>query len=118
MKGNGAFAPERAVGAADRALAAHLAYDRRGRQRGKAHVAEVARIYLCPECDTQCDDTEKMGLHLERHRPVGPPVYSSKPGREDTLKSVACPKGCGRNFINEPGAWEWKKGFLNEHTPN
>jgi len=121
VRGNGQFTPDRAVGAADRALAADLAYDRRGRgQRlvGKVQVAEVPRVYFCPECQIEFKKPEALGSHLERHRPVGPPVFCKRAGKENVQESIECPKGCGGHFINEEGGWEWRKGMLKEHTQN
>lgn len=119
MNGNGEYCAGRAVGAADRGLAADLAYDRRPRNgRARAHVQTVARVFFCPECREEFRVPEALGGHLERHRPVGAPVYSRPRRKTPVQRSIECPKGCGRHFANVTGAHEMKKGLLNEHEPN
>lgn len=51
-------------------------------------------VYICPECREVCDSAEKLGPHLERHRPVQAPRYTER-GRALT---VFCQKGCRRSF--------------------
>lgn len=53
-----------------------------------ARDIEVIDVFQCPECIYSCDDPERLGVHLERHREVLP----SERG------SVPCPGGCGRHF--------------------
>lgn len=52
------------------------------------------RPLFCPECRIGIDEPERLGVHIERHREVGAPIF----GRGGRVVSKPCPKGCGRHF--------------------
>ena len=54
----------------------------------------AARSIQCPECKFESSDGAMVGQHIERHRPMGFPIYSKK----GKLISTVCPKGCKRFF--------------------
>jgi hypothetical protein len=65
---------------------------------GMQLVAEgTKKAFDCPECrpgTASFATPELLGVHLERHRPVDPPSFSTK-GKPTSLP---CPVGCGRHF--------------------
>ncbi len=52
------------------------------------------RVWECPECPEKFSGPEALGPHLERHRPVYPPLFTAR----GLPASRPCPKGCGRHF--------------------
>lgn len=60
------------------------------------------RAIVCPECTFEHSDGHQVGMHLERHRPMGFPVYSKK----GKLLSTECPRGCKRFFNRGPDVVE------------
>jgi len=63
--------------------------------------APQARIIQCPECPFE-GNGDQVGSHIERHRPMGFPIYSKR----GKLVSCLCPKGCGRYFNRPKDALE------------
>lgn len=53
------------------------------------------RLWLCTMCTEELPTPEALGVHLERHREVGHPIYSKR----GILLTTTCAKGCGRHFV-------------------
>jgi hypothetical protein len=70
-----------------------------GEKRGAAGPILADDNVFCPECGELFPRAEDLGPHLERHRPVDGPEFSLR----GKLRSVHCPKGCGRWFVIQRG---------------
>jgi hypothetical protein len=66
-----------------------------GRPPSKEPFGERAAVaFICPECREPFGVPEKLGAHIERHRPASAPSFTLR----GLPASRACVRGCGRHF--------------------